>query len=87
MRILHRVTTPGEPGECKVMCDEPEDLWHLYNLIQPGDRVKTKTYRKVISEGSTGSTKSKKVRCCWLALRLSVWLSVFQHKCPQSFGR
>jgi protein pelota len=59
MKILKR---DMDAGNITVVCDEPEDMWHLYNLIYDGDIVTMKTYRKVITESSTGSTKSKKVR-------------------------
>ena len=42
--------------------EEPEDMWHVYNLVQPGDHVKASTIRKVTTESSTGSTSSNKVR-------------------------
>jgi hypothetical protein len=42
--------------------EEPEDLWHAYNLVCAGDRVTTTTYRKVIKEGSTGSVSAQRVR-------------------------
>lgn len=62
MKILKRALEPNGSGEITVLCEEQEDLWHLYNLIQKGDLVTCKTYRKVVSESSTGSTKSKKVQ-------------------------
>ena len=39
-----------------------EDLYHLYNLIQPEDLVRASTVRRVTSESSTGSTESHRVR-------------------------
>ncbi|CAM9487969.1 unnamed protein product [Chrysoparadoxa australica] len=37
-------------------------MWHTYNLVTKGDRVTTSTNRKVVSESSTGSVTSKRVR-------------------------
>jgi len=37
-------------------------MWHAYNLIAVGDRLKATTIRRVQNETSTGSTSSSKVR-------------------------
>lgn len=42
--------------------EEPEDMWHAYNLISEGDSVRGSTIRKVQSESSTGSSTSSRVR-------------------------
>lgn len=44
------------------MPEEPEDMWHAYNLIAEGDAVTASTVRKVQTESSTGSSTSNKVR-------------------------
>lgn len=46
-----------------------EDLYHLYNLIQPEDLVRASTVRRIQSESSTGSIESHRMR---LQLTLSV---------------
>ena len=46
-----------------------EDLYHLYNLIQPEDRVRASTVRRIQSESNTGSIESHRMR---LQLTLSV---------------
>lgn len=52
------------------MADEGEDMWHVYNLIGPGDELKASTFRKVQPESTTGSTtKTRRVR---ITLRLKV---------------
>jgi protein pelota len=43
MRVLHR---DPKTGEIKVRVENPDDLWHLHNLIQPGDLVRASTYRR-----------------------------------------
>jgi len=43
MRVLHRDL---KAGEFKVRIENPDDLWHLYNLAQPGDLVRASTYRR-----------------------------------------
>jgi protein pelota len=42
--------------------EEAEDIWHLYNLLQPGDRVQAVTVRKVTSESASGERESERVR-------------------------
>ncbi|RWS24102.1 hypothetical protein B4U80_07843, partial [Leptotrombidium deliense] len=45
-----------------VIPEEPEDIWHSYNLLQIGDSLKASTIRKVTVESATGSTGSNRVR-------------------------
>lgn len=42
--------------------DEPEDMWHAYNLITEGDYVRSTTIRKVQNETATGSSSSSRIR-------------------------
>ncbi|MBN2155029.1 MAG: mRNA surveillance protein pelota [Candidatus Lokiarchaeota archaeon] len=45
-------------GEIKVLVEELEDLWSLYNIIKPGDMVKARTFRRVVlRDGDTGERK------------------------------
>jgi protein pelota len=44
-----------------VVCEEEEDVWHMYNLIRPGDNVRCSTLRKVTQETQTGSKNSQRV--------------------------
>lgn len=37
-------------------------MYHLYNLLEPGDLVRAGAVRRVVSESSTGSTESHRVR-------------------------
>ncbi|KAH8898936.1 hypothetical protein GQ53DRAFT_635556 [Thozetella sp. PMI_491] len=41
--------------------DDPEDMWHINNLIAVGDMVKAHAIRKVTTTTSTGSTSSERV--------------------------
>src|SRR5438046_10021437 len=43
MRVLHR---DPKTGEIKVRVENPDDLWHLHNLLQPSDLVCASTYRR-----------------------------------------
>lgn len=42
--------------------EEPEDMWHAYNLVTVGDSVKSTTIRKVKDESATGSSTASRVR-------------------------
>ena len=44
-------------------------MWHVYNLIAVSDSVRASTFRKVTTEGATGSSRSQKIR---LTLTLEV---------------
>jgi protein pelota len=43
MKVLHQDRLRGE---VKVHIDVPDDLWHLYNLVLPGDLIIASTYRR-----------------------------------------
>jgi protein pelota len=43
MRVLHQDT---RTGEIKLLVDNMDDLWHLYNIIEKGDLVMAVTYRR-----------------------------------------
>ncbi|GIX99495.1 protein pelota [Caerostris extrusa] len=42
--------------------EDPEDMWHAYNLLAEGDTLKSTTIRKVTTESATGSTGSNRIR-------------------------
>jgi protein pelota len=46
-------------GKVSLIPEEPEDMWHAYNLIQPYDRLRARAVRKVKKEGSSGTVTSK----------------------------
>jgi protein pelota len=63
MRIksnIHELVA-GCAGKAILLCDNVEDLWHLYNIVGKGDFIKTITFRKVAHEsgGKSSSTKKK----------------------------
>ncbi|TLZ84896.1 MAG: mRNA surveillance protein pelota [Methanobacteriota archaeon] len=43
MRVLHK---DPNTGEIKVRVENADDLWHLHNLVLPGDQVRASTYRR-----------------------------------------
>ena len=59
-------------GEFKVLAQNLDDLWYLSTIIEPGDFVQGKTFRKIKS--SSGDEKSKG------ATKKSVFLKIFVEK-------
>lgn len=61
---LESKTVSDKDGEGWVVVrpEVDEDLWHCYNLVALGDRVRSTTLRKVVKEGTTGTTKNERVR-------------------------
>lgn len=60
--IKKQISAKDGSGFVSLLPNTPEDLWHTYNLLQKGDRVRCTTLRKVNKESSTGSVTSSKVR-------------------------
>ncbi len=70
MKLLkQQISAKDGEGYVVLRAEEPEDMWHAYNLIIAGDELKASTYRKVVTTGSTGSTRSEK-RKITLTLRV-----------------
>ena len=44
-----------EGGRVKLVPEDAEDLWTVYNLVAKGDSLRADTLRKVTSETSTGT--------------------------------
>jgi len=55
MRVIHQ---DRKTGEIKVQVDSLDDLWHLYNIISPGDMVFAVTYRR--EEGKADMIRSER---------------------------
>ncbi|XP_028789637.1 protein PELOTA 1-like [Neltuma alba] len=47
MKLLHKDFTLNRPGTVKIIPQEPDDLWVVFNLIAKGDIVTADTTRKV----------------------------------------
>jgi protein pelota len=63
MKVLKKQISAKDGSGLVVLRPEtPEDLWHSYNLLQPGDLVRCTTLRKVVNTTATGSTSSQKKR-------------------------
>uniref|UniRef100_A0A0K8TRP8 Protein pelota homolog n=1 Tax=Tabanus bromius TaxID=304241 RepID=A0A0K8TRP8_TABBR len=62
MKLVHKNVDKGNQGSVVLIPEEPEDMWHAYNLIAKGDKVRSTTIRKVQTESATGSSTSSRVR-------------------------
>lgn len=63
MRQLSRnIDGRTREGKVKLEAKDGEDMWHLYNLLSPGDFLRAPTIRKVQQESTTGSAQSDRVR-------------------------
>lgn len=62
MRLIRRNIERDQSGAITLYPEQPEDMWHTYNLIQTGDQVRATTVRRVVNQSATGSTSSQKVR-------------------------
>lgn len=48
-------------GSATLVPEEPEDMWHAYNLIQATDLLRASALRKVINESASGSRSNERV--------------------------
>eukprot|EP00049_Salpingoeca_infusionum_P004914 m.85607 g.85607 ORF g.85607 m.85607 type:complete len:398 (-) comp12783_c0_seq3:406-1599(-) len=62
MKLLKKKLEPQGSGEITLLPGDGEDMWHAFNLIRPGDRIRATTMRKVQSESATGSVSSQKLK-------------------------
>lgn len=72
MKLLEEAFTKGGGGHVRLVPDNPEDMWHVYNLIRVDDHVDAVTFRKVTRGGGdehAGAAESERVR---VRLRLRV---------------
>ena len=51
-----------EGGRVKLIPEDAQDLWTVYNLVAVGDSLRAETLRKVSSETSTGTVSSERLR-------------------------
>uniref|UniRef100_A0A2I9LPF4 Protein pelota homolog n=1 Tax=Centruroides hentzi TaxID=88313 RepID=A0A2I9LPF4_9SCOR len=62
MKLLGKIIEKDGSGHVTLVAEEPEDMWHAYNLVAEGDSLRASTIRKVTTESATGSTGSNRVR-------------------------
>lgn len=62
MRLVKRNINSDGSGAVTLCPEEPEDMWHAYNLVLVGDFLTASAIRRVTSESTaTGSTSSQRV--------------------------
>jgi protein pelota len=55
MKILKQEIQPKtREGYAVLLPEEPEDMWHIYNVVCEGDEVRAQTFRKVVKELNNG---------------------------------
>ncbi|KAG8182221.1 hypothetical protein JTE90_002652 [Oedothorax gibbosus] len=62
MKLTHKYLEKDGSGSVTLVPEEPEDMWHAYNLVGEGDTLRSTTIRKVTTESATGSTASNRIR-------------------------
>ncbi|KAI9847731.1 MAG: Translation factor pelota [Sclerophora amabilis] len=72
MRIIKQNIDRDASGSITLFPEEPEDMWHAYNLIRPGDGLRAAAIRRVTTESATGSTSSTRVHTNFLIRVTSV---------------
>ncbi|KAK7695930.1 hypothetical protein QCA50_000569 [Cerrena zonata] len=74
MKLIGKHIEKGGVGYVNLRPEDDEDMWHLYNLIQDGDRVRAPAIRRVQNISSTGSTESHRIRLnLTLAVTRTLW--------------
>ncbi|KAF1978732.1 hypothetical protein BU23DRAFT_549459 [Bimuria novae-zelandiae CBS 107.79] len=62
MRLLRQqIDARTGAGTATLLPEEPEDMWHAYNLIQPTDHIRAKAVRRITREVGAGATSSQRV--------------------------
>jgi len=61
MRLIKENIERDGSGTVTLLPEEPEDMWHAYNLIAPTDLLRASAVRRIVKEGATGSTSSQRV--------------------------
>ncbi len=62
MKLLRRDIARDGSGSVKLVPEEAEDMWHVYNLVATGDRVEAVTVRKVMRQTASGGGDAERVR-------------------------
>ncbi|KAL5155441.1 Protein PELOTA 1 [Glycine soja] len=62
MKLLQKDFAVNQTGTAKLVAEEPDDVWLLYNLILPGDIVSTDTTRKVHLDSSAKKNTASRVK-------------------------
>ncbi|PAA72901.1 hypothetical protein BOX15_Mlig025592g1 [Macrostomum lignano] len=76
MRLIHKDINKDRSGQVTLLPENPEDMWHAYNLVRVGDRLRSTTLRKVTTENAAGTVSSQKQRTTLTVLVESVYFDV-----------
>ncbi|KAF2006302.1 hypothetical protein P154DRAFT_482073 [Amniculicola lignicola CBS 123094] len=70
MRLLKsQIDQKHGAGFATLLPEEPEDMWHAYNLIQPTDHIRARALRRVSKVSDSGTVASQRIT---LELTISV---------------
>ncbi|KAI8865580.1 hypothetical protein GQ42DRAFT_91468 [Ramicandelaber brevisporus] len=58
MKLTSKRLSKDGSGTLTLKADEPEDMWHLFNIISAGDFLTASSFRKVQTESLSGATTS-----------------------------
>ncbi|MCJ1371146.1 Translation factor pelota [Loxospora ochrophaea] len=61
MRLISQSLDRLSAGSITLYPEDPEDMWHAYNLLSPGDQLRASALRRVTTTSATGSTSSTRV--------------------------
>jgi protein pelota len=67
MKLLH---WDGRTGTAKLLTHTMDDLWHLYNLVAPGDLVHASTHRRGEEKSDKLRAERAEKRRMWLGIRV-----------------
>ncbi|KAI9712995.1 MAG: hypothetical protein M1812_006743 [Candelaria pacifica] len=62
MRLINKHIDKDGSGSMTLYPEEPEDMWHAYNLIRPNDLLRASALRRITTESLTGSNSSHRVQ-------------------------
>lgn len=74
MKLVSKGIERDRSGFVKLVCEEPEDVWHVYNLISKGDQIRSSTERRIRLDSATGSADSTRLK---LTLTIAITDVVF----------
>lgn len=59
--IRQQIEAKTGAGTVTLLPEEPEDMWHAYNLIQPTDHLRAKAVRRISKEMGAGAVTSQRI--------------------------
>lgn len=75
--VRKRIDGRSHGGSVSMQAEDGEDMWHVFNLLRVGDRVKASTVRRVQTESTTGSVSSSRIK---MTLTIEVRKIDFDHE-------